>query len=223
MNQKTAVLFDLDGTLIDTAPDFAIVLNQLLNRHNKAALDYPTIRACVSNGSGALITLAFGLTPNDAGFTPLRNELLDLYETNLCIETKLFDELDQTLDWIEQQSLAWGVVTNKPYRYAKPIIKGLGLEARCSALVCPDHVTHTKPDPEPLRLALSTLNAEAKSSIYIGDHIRDIQAGKNAGMQTIATGYGYIDEQDNIDTWQADHTINKSTELLPLLKSLLNH
>lgn len=222
MTNPTAILFDLDGTLIDTAPDFAVVLNTLLERHNKATLDYPTIRASVSNGSGALITLGFGITPDDEAFTPLRNELLELYESHLCVETKLFDQLDNVLNWIEQQQICWGVVTNKPYRYAKAVIEGLGLAERCATLVCPDHVKNTKPDPEPLLLALSAVNAEAKHSIYLGDHIRDIQAGNNAGMLTIATGYGYVEKDERIEDWQANHAVNSTDELLPLLQQLLN-
>lgn len=215
-----AVLFDLDGTLLDTAPDFAVVVNTLRQRHGKPALDYQPIRDTVSNGARALVTLAFGLQEGDAQFEPIRQELLALYEQHLAVHTALFPGLEGLLDWLDQQRLPWGVVTNKPRRYAQPLMQALALDQRCSVLVCPDDVTRTKPDPEPLLLACKTLRCVAENAIFLGDHRRDIEAGVNAGMKTLAANYGYIDAGDSVHDWNADFIVDNASDIEPLLKSL---
>lgn len=215
-----AVLFDLDGTLIDTAPDFAVVVNRLCQRHQQAPLTYTSIRATVSQGARALVTLAFGLQEGEAGFEALRQELLQLYGEHLAVESCLFPGMTEVLDWLDQQGLPWGIVTNKPRRYTEPILSALALDRRCAAVVCPDDVTRTKPDPEPMHLACRQLQRSADSTIYIGDHRRDIEAGKNAGMLTIAANYGYIEANDPSDSWQADYAIEHASELIALLSTL---
>ena len=218
MAKLHAVLFDLDGTLLDTAPDFFVVVNQLCERHLQPPVSYNTIRATVSHGARALVTLAFKLEPSDPLFEARRQELLALYSSHLAVKTCLFSGLEELLTWLENQSIAWGVVTNKPRLYAEPILSALSLEQRCSVLVCPDDVTHTKPDPEPLLLACQHLNCRPLDALYIGDHRRDIEAGRRAGMATMAAGYGYIDPNDPSQSWDADHHIDEAHSILPLIQ-----
>ncbi len=215
-----AVLFDLDGTLLDTAPDFAVVVNQLRQRYKKPALDYSSIRNTVSHGARALVTLAFQLQEGDQDFEKLRQELLQLYSEHLAVKTTPFPGISDLLDWLDQENLAWGIVTNKPRRYAEPILQALALHERCHTLVCPDDVSHTKPDPEPLLLACTEMQCTVKNAVYLGDHRRDIEAGQNAGMKTIAVNYGYIESNDPIQHWQADFTVEHASEIQTLLESL---
>lgn len=216
----TAVLFDLDGTLLDTAPDLAFAVNQLRQQYGKKPLDYALIRATVSNGARALITLAFELEEGDHGFDNLRQQLLALYSQHLDVNTKPFDGISELLDWLERQSLPWGIVTNKPRLYTDPILKTLGLSARCAVVVCPDDVHKTKPDPEPLHLACQHMQRKTSQTLYIGDHRRDIEAGINAEMRTIAANYGYISDIDPTDKWGADFYVDHASELIPLIQSL---
>ncbi len=213
-----AVFFDLDGTLIDTAPDFAVVLNQLRTRHQLSELPYERIRATVSNGARALVTLAFGLKEGDDGFDPLRDELLALYAQHLAVKTCLFPGLADLLSWLQQRQIPWGIVTNKPRRYAEPILSALELEQSCGSLVCPDDVSKTKPDPEPILLACQQLNCSPRQCVYVGDHRRDIEAGRNANMTTIAVNYGYIEAHDPAANWLADHCVDHGQDIRPLLE-----
>lgn len=213
-----AVFFDLDGTLLDTAPDFDVVLNRLCETHGRPAIPYQQVRATVSNGARALITLAFGLREGEQNFEDLRLELLDLYLNHLAVKTVPFDGILQLLAQIETANLAWGVVTNKPRLYTEAILSALSLSHRCQAVICPDDVTHTKPHPEPLFLACEKIPCTPSEAIYIGDHRRDIEAGQNAGMTTIVAAYGYIDGSDPISNWQADHSINHALEAIPIFQ-----
>jgi len=218
MQTPDAVLFDLDGTLIDTAPDFVTVLNLLLKENDKGPLPYESIRAIVSDGARALVKLGFGLEETDPEFSLRRARLLELYSKHLSQESCLFEGMDKVLTTLENQSINWGIVTNKPRAYAEPLIEDLGLKQRCAILVCPDDVTQTKPHAEPILLACSKINALASKSIYVGDHRRDIESGRNAGSLTVACRYGYIPPIENIDHWQADHIINHAEELLAILE-----
>lgn len=213
-----AVLFDLDGTLLDTAPDFAVVVNRLCENHRRPAIPYSRIRATVSHGARALITLAFQINEGDENFEPLRQELLDLYLGHLAVKTIPFAGIPELLQQIESAGLYWGIVTNKPRIYTEAILSALDLDHRCQTVICPDDVTHTKPHPEPLLLACKNIPCHPDEAIYIGDHRRDIEAGKNAGMKTIAAAYGYIDPGDPIANWQADHCINDATQVLQILQ-----
>ena len=213
-----AVLFDLDGTLLDTAPDFAVVVNRLCENHRRPAIPYSRIRATVSHGARALITLAFQLNEGDENFEPLRQELLDLYLNHLAVKTIPFAGIPELLQEIENANLHWGIVTNKPRVYTEAILSALDLDHRCQTVICPDDVTHTKPHPEPLLLACEKIPCHPDEAIYIGDHRRDIEAGKNAGMKTIAAAYGYIDPDDPIANWQADHSINDATQAIQILQ-----
>lgn len=202
------VLFDLDGTLLDTAPDFIVVLNAMLTDRGRPALAHADIRAVVSNGARALVALAFGGAPGDAQFEALNTELRDRYSRHLAVHTRLFPGLDAILLRLEQQSVPWGIVTNKPSIYTLPLLDALGLRIRCASVVCPDQVTHTKPHPEPMFKACAQMGVAPGACVYVGDHERDIAAGRNAGMATIAAGWGYIGANEHLRDWQPDFIVD---------------
>ena len=214
----SAVLFDLDGTLIDTAPDFIRCLNMLRQQHKLEPLPAEHIRRSVSNGARAMIRVGFGLEPEHPGYLEKHTAFLDLYEAGVAIETTLFEGMDELLLDLESQSIPWGIVTNKPARFAIPLIEALGLAERCATLICPDHVAERKPHPESLFLACREIDAEPQQAIYVGDHERDIEAGRNAGMRTIAVRYGYIEQPESVDLWQADIIVDTVSDLAKLLQ-----
>lgn len=216
-----AVLFDLDGTLIDTAPDFAHVIDMMRESRQLAAIPYTQIRETVSEGARGLVQMAFALTESDVEFEPLRQELLTLYRQHLADNSRLFVGMDDVLAFIEAQGLSWGVVTNKPFAYAAPLMQALALQERSGTLICPDHVTHRKPHPEAIELACSQLGCSTSEAIFIGDHRRDIEAGKNAGMPTVACAYGYVHNDDPCTEWGADFIVDAVSDLLPLLRSFI--
>ena len=212
MIQLQAVLFDLDGTLLDTAPDFFVVVNQLCQRHGWPQQDYASVRNTVSHGSRALITLISGVEPDKPHFESLRNELLTLYIDHIAVKTTFFDGMENVLNWLESENIQWGIVTNKPRLYTELLLTQLQLAQRCGTVVCPDDVSATKPDPEPLFLACQQLNIAPASTLYVGDHRRDIEAGQRAGMQT-------VDHSDPADSWGANYLVEHASELLPLLQN----
>ena len=213
-----AVLFDLDGTLIDTARDFIRCLNQLRQQHGMPALPAEQIRRSVSNGARAMIRVGFGLEPEHEGYPEKHTAFLDLYELGVAVETTLFPGMDVLLSSLESRGIPWGIVTNKPARFAVPLIEALGLAQRCAALICPDHVAERKPHPESLLLACRQIQVEPIKSVYVGDHERDIEAGRNAGMHTIAVRYGYIEQPETVDLWQADRIADTVSDLTKLLQ-----
>ena len=215
-----AVLFDLDGTLVDTAPDLAAALNAVLQRHNKPALAYPTIRAIVSNGADALIKLAFGSNIKSSEQQSLKAELISHYQQNIATQSKLFDGLAEALGHLENRQIPWGIVTNKPAHLTLPLLEQLGLDQRAACIVCGDQVNQPKPHPESIYLACKQLSISPEYSIYIGDAERDIRSGRLAGLKTIACAYGYIDQHDDINSWQADQLIETPIDLLHALKTL---
>ena len=216
--EPSAVLFDLDGTLIDTAPDFIRCLNALRASRSLEALPAAFIRRSVSNGARAMIRIGFGLEQDEAGYTELHTEFLNLYEVGVAVETRLFEGMDKLLDSLENRRIPWGIVTNKPVRFAAPLIQALNLEQRCATLICPDHVAHRKPHPESLLLACTEAQAAPENAVYVGDHERDIEAGRNAGMKTIAVRYGYIEQPETVDLWHADQVVDTVSDLAKLLQ-----
>ncbi len=220
--QYSAVLFDLDGTLIDTAADFIACLNQLLTLKGKSPLAADKIRTVVSDGARAMITLAFNINEGEEGFESLKQQFLDMYIENIATHSRLFNSLDELINWCQQQNIPWGIVTNKPRKYSEPLLKALGLDNGISSLVCPDDVTNPKPHPEPMLKACKEMSINSQNCLYVGDHARDIKAGKNAQMKTVAAGYGYVHDKFEAQKWQADWTVNSSEDLTALLKTLLS-
>jgi 2-phosphoglycolate phosphatase len=211
------VLFDLDGTLLDTAPDFIVVLNAMLTDRGRAPLPAENIRAVVSNGARALVALAFGGNPGEEEFEALNVELRERYSRHLAVHTHLFPGLDDVLARLEKDGIPWGIVTNKPSQYTLPILDALALSRRCASVVCPDQVTHTKPHPEPMLKAAAEMHIQATDCVYVGDHERDIAAGRNAGMATVVAGWGYIGPEENARHWNADFHVDSTRELGELL------
>ena len=215
------VLFDLDGTLIDTAPDFIHVVNQLLDEYGEPPIDSRLIYRTVSDGARALVKLAFGVNEGEETFQQLNQQLLDLYAEKIkATESSLYPSIDTLLIQLESASIPWGIVTNKPNLYASALLEQLNLNQRCSALICPDHVQNRKPHPEPIFLACQKLGCNTERTIYIGDHLRDIQAAKNADVIAVAAAYGYLNEGSKIEEWYADFIVQKPEQIEPLLNSL---
>lgn len=216
-----AVMFDLDGTLLDTAPDFIVVVNQLLAEQNRPALPAETIRAGVSNGSKALIKLAFAIDEKNEQFEPLRQRLLELYLQNHSVHTRPFPGIDELIDKLAAHNIAWGIATNKPSMYTLPLMVDMNMQPPPASVICPDHVSHPKPSPESLFLASTQLGCTPQEIIFIGDHKRDIDCGKDAGSITIAAAYGYVDEGDNAADWNADYCVNHADEIWPIIEKYL--
>ncbi|WKT61955.1 HAD-IA family hydrolase [Microbulbifer thermotolerans] len=213
-----AVLFDLDGTLFDTAPDFIRVLNQLRREEQLPPLPDSEIRAVVSNGARALVTLGFGTDENHPTFEGLRQRLLDLYLAHLAEKTQPFPGIEPLLHRLSERGIAWGIVTNKPEAYTTRLMRAFSHLPTPGAVICPDHVANRKPDPEPILLACQQIGCRPEEAIYAGDHERDIAAGRAAGLPTIACSYGYIDNGDDPARWGADHLVHSAEEIWPLLQ-----
>jgi len=218
--QIKAVLFDLDGTLLDTALDFTDVVNTLLRQESRSEMPYEEVRGAVSHGSKGLIEIAFKISDSDPSFEPLRQRLLDEYLTTLTNRTRPFDGIEELLTLLADKNVAWGIVTNKPMLYTALILSGLQLNPVTT--ICPDHVTHTKPHPESVQLACREIGCEPSESIVIGDHLRDIEAGKNAGAKTIAAAYGYLSDDENTEDWQADKIAYRSNDLISIVENLIH-
>lgn len=215
------VIFDLDGTLLDTAPDFIVVLNQLLTERQQLTLAPEVIRTTVSNGARGLIALGFGIDEQHSDYEPLRLRLLELYSDHLAVHTQPFPGIKELLQSLEKRGIRWGLATNKPFVYTEPLMKALELMPAPASIICPDHVKERKPHPESLFLVAEQLGCKPEELIYVGDHKRDIECGKQAGAITIAAGYGYIEPDDDIDLWQADYRVETVAELAELVDSLL--
>ncbi len=215
------VLFDLDGTLIDTAPDFVVAVNQLVSEQDTDPVSAEAIHQTVSDGARALTKLAFGIDETHADFASLNQRLLDIYETTIQFtRASLYPGLPALLDKLELQQIPWGIVTNKPERYTRPLLDKLGLLHRAGAVICPDHVSERKPHPEAILLACKQLQRETEKTVYVGDHIRDMQAAKNADVIAIAAAYGYLAIDSEVEAWQADFILQESQQLEPLLNTL---
>lgn len=214
--RPSAVLFDLDGTLLDTAPDMVPALNELLAEESRAPLAYVGARSQVSNGVPGLLRLAFGALAEEP-HERLRTRYLQLYGRRLAEETRLFAGMAQVLQWLEARQIPWGVVTNKPAALTEPLLEQLDLHARCACVVSGDTVARRKPDPLPLVHALDIIGVPPSTAIYVGDAARDITAGRAAGMRTVAALYGYIPAGEDPQAWGADHDIRHPLELLELL------
>ncbi|MGM8936143.1 HAD-IA family hydrolase [Pseudomonas neustonica] len=215
----TSVLFDLDGTLLDTVDDFMAIIDAMLQEHGKPMANPALVRSQVSNGSVGMLCAAFAMRPDGAGFDDLREDFLRRYTQQLAVHTRPFPGIMDLLDWLDAEGLPWGVVTNKMSRFSIPLIEAMGLAERCGSLICPDQVTHGKPHAEPVLKACAELGVEPGDCVFVGDHLRDIQSGNAAGTATVAALYGYIPAGDDPASWQATHSINNATELRSWLEA----
>lgn len=203
----TAVLFDLDGTLLDTAADMARALNRVRAEQGHRALTLQQVRPYVSHGTRGLLRVGFDLDPEHPDAAPLRSRILEHYSADLASDTGLFDGFDTLLDRLESNGDTWGIVTNKPSRYTLPLLDQIGLHQRCPVVVCADQVPSPKPDPASLHRACELLALTPDQCIYVGDAERDITAGRRAGMRTLVALYGYLGADDQPQDWQADGLI----------------
>lgn len=211
---QRAVLLDLDGTLVDTAPDLCAVLNTLLARHDRPPLPFAIARNEVSNGAIGLLRAAFPEPGEALDIESLRLEFLEIYLEAICINSIIFSGLEDILRILEKERRRWGIVTNKPQAMTEPLLAGLGLAGRAGCVISGDRLPERKPHPAPLQLAARELGLEPAECIYVGDAPRDIDAGRAAGMATIAAAYGYIRASDDPWAWGADLVIRRPTDLL---------
>ncbi|MDF1529187.1 MAG: HAD-IA family hydrolase [Sedimenticola sp.] len=208
------MLFDLDGTLADTAPDLAYALNQTLVKHGRNSLPFEHIRPHVSHGGIALIRAGFGIEPDHPDFQEYRQDLLAIYLQNIVRETALFPGMAEVLEQLEQLGIGWGIVTNKPAWLTDPLVAGMGLSQRAACIISGDTTPNSKPHPGPILYACEQTGVTPTACIYVGDAERDIVAGREAGTATLAALFGYLGEKDRPESWGADDLIAKPEDLL---------
>jgi phosphoglycolate phosphatase len=213
------VLFDLDGTLADTAPDLAAVANRQREARGLAPLPLDELRPLASHGARGLIGRALGIGPPSEEYEALKNEFYAWYEAALCVHTQLFPGMPATLEVLERRGILWGIVTNKIRRFTDPLVSALGLSERAACVVSGDTTPHAKPHPEPLRHAMRSCGMAETAAVYIGDDRRDIEAGRAAGMRTVVASYGYLGHGAEIHTWRADHAIETPPDLVAWIDS----
>ena len=212
-----AVLFDLDGTLIDTAPDLAASLNQILKEEHLEPLSLETIRPYVSRGGLAMTKLAFEKHRSQQEIEPLRLRFLDYYCRNIADHSALFEGFEPLLKTFEQNSIAWGIVTNKPGWLTDPLMSALKLELRSAVTISGDTTAEKKPHPLPLLTAATAIGINTERCLYVGDDPRDIEAGNAANMTTVIAKYGYISEDADLESWKSDHMIDRPEQILELI------
>lgn len=213
-----AVLFDLDGTLVDSALDLGGAGNDLRERRGLPPLPLEVFRPLTGTGARGMLRVALGTTPEDADFEALKDEYLAIYATRLTRLTRVFDAMAPVLDALDATALPWGIVTNKHSRFAEPVVAGTGLATRSRVLVCGDTTARAKPFPDPLLEAARRLAVDPAHCLYVGDDLRDIQAGQAAGMGTVAAAWGYLGDGEPIEAWGADHLARTPAELLEVLQ-----
>jgi len=218
MRPVRAVLFDLDGTLIDSAPDLAGAGNDMRIARGLAPHPLTHFRPMVGAGARGMVSCAFDVGPDDAAFGALRDEFLQRYEARMTRHTQVFPAMLPVLAALNRSALPWGIVTNKASRFGEPLARALGLLAPGATLICGDTTPHSKPHPAPLLEAARRLQVPAAECVYVGDDLRDVQAGRAAGMTTIVAGWGYLGAGEPVETWGADHLIQMPGELLKLLR-----
>lgn len=209
-----AVLFDLDGTLVDTAPDLGFALNALLQEHQRPTLDYARIRPVASHGSAGLLKLGFGITSVHPAFKSLQGRFLELYADNISRESALFPGMQTVLDGLAEAGIRWGIVTNKPAFLTDPLTTNLGLTDNAACIISGDTTAHSKPHPDPLLKACELMTLTPADCIYVGDAERDVQASHAANMRCVVAKYGYLSEEDQPQNWHADCLINHPHEIL---------
>ena len=209
-----AILFDLDGTLVDTAPDMGAALNNLLIEESLAPIPLEIIRPYVSQGALVLTRLGFSEQVSELEIEPLRLRYLDHYRAIVADDSVLFDGLEEVLNALEKRNLPWGIVTNKPKWLTTPLLEQMALDKRAAVVICGDSLDKRKPHPLPLIVAAETIGIACEDCVYIGDDPRDIAAGRAAGMKTLIASYGYIDRGARLDEWQAGGIIAHPLDLL---------
>src|SRR5262245_61974508 len=217
LGTREAVLFDLDGTLIDSAPDLAGAGNEVRARRGMPPLPLERFRPMTGAGARGMLSVALGIGPGEADYETLREEYLAAYEARMTRDTHVFESLWPGLDALDQAGVPWGIVTNKASRFALPVVAAMGLSERAGVVVCGDTTARAKPYPDPLLEAARRIGRPAERCVYIGDDLRDVQAGQAAAMATVAVGWGYLGDGAGIGEWGADHVIERPAELLQLL------
>jgi phosphoglycolate phosphatase len=214
-----AVLFDLDGTLADTAPDLGAALNRVRRDRGLEPVPLAKLRPYASHGARGLIGAGMAVAPGDAGYVELRDAFLAHYAAALCVDSTLFTEIASVLDALDARALPWGIVTNKAARYTEPLLLSLRLAPRARTVICGDTTPHAKPHPAPLTEAASRLGVAPARCVYVGDARRDIDAGKAAGMRTLVARWGYLEAGDVPDDWSADGVLESPRALLDWLRA----
>jgi 2-phosphoglycolate phosphatase len=209
-----AVLFDLDGTFADTAPDLTAALNHVRLLHQLPALPLEITRPQASHGTVGLLRAGFGIGPDSPQFVALRAELLAFYDAHICEQTVLFPGMGELIDELEQRNMPWGIVTNKPRRFTSPLMQALGYAERAACMVSGDTCAQAKPHPEPLLHAARCMNVAPQDCVYLGDDLRDMQAAQAAGMPGIIANYGYIGSPEEVSGWPARARIDYPPQLL---------
>jgi len=212
--RSKAILFDLDGTLADTAPDLGAALNHLRVKEGLSPLTLPEFRGYASSGARGLLKVGFGLLPEDSRYESMRNAFLDFYEAHICVESRLFPGMTELLGAIEKRGLRWGVVTNKSKRFTPRVLAALEVDKRASCIVCGDSTPHLKPHPASLQLAARELELDPAECVYVGDDLRDMQAARAAGMHSVAAAWGY---GDAVESWKADRIVAHPSDLISVL------
>ena len=215
-----AILMDLDGTLVDTAPDLVSVLNKLLTDRDRPPVPYAIARNEVSNGALGLLRLGFPQRQTDTELEPLRLEFLEIYTRHVCVNSRLFNGLIPILSKLHDELIPWGIVTNKPHSMTTPLLEKLDLPCPPGCVVSGDRLPQRKPHPAPLLLGAKEVGIDAERCVYVGDAHRDIDAGRAAGMATVAAAYGYIRAADDPAQWGASAIIRRPGELLDAVNSL---
>ena len=218
----TVVLFDLDGTLVDTAHDLGLALNMQLVRHGKPALPHDDIWPVASHGTRGLLALGFAINPGDTGYEAMRDEYLNLYESVFTNNPMLLPGIAALLENLDARCIQWGIVTNKPRRFSVDLTKAVQLGnqtlyERSACLLCGDDAPQPKPAPDTLLMACAAINAQPSECIYVGDAERDVEAGRAAGMKTVVALFGYIAATDQPHAWGADVLIVSPNDLLSYL------
>jgi N-acetyl-D-muramate 6-phosphate phosphatase len=212
-----AVLFDLDGTFADTAPDLGAALNRLREEAGVAPLPLATLRPFVSQGVRGMLRVGFGMLPEHADYREHYDRFLTHYQRDLCAETCLFEGIGELVDALESAGIAWGIVTNKSQRFTLPLMDALGYARRAACIVSGDSAPRAKPHANPMLLACALAETDPEKSVFIGDDIRDIAAGRTVGMTTIAATYGYLGDGGPVEHWGADHLASTPTEITSIL------
>ncbi len=212
-----SVLFDLDGTLLDTAPDMIDAVNAIRTDLGLEPKPFEELRNTVSHGGAALIRKALDISDNHPDFQALLDKFLNIYQQNIANKTSFFPGMEQVIDKLEELNIPWGIVTNKPQRFTLELIKKLNIHKRTSCIVSGDTLDQRKPHPAPLLHACKLLNVKPENTIYVGDAQRDIEAGNNASMHTLIAMFGYIDQSDQPELWQANQIINKPEDIIKII------